>query len=119
MRYHFERPKKFHSMYGETYICNHRVYSRCTLFNLNGKGISVIQQRFNPETKSTYWTEIDPDLTDVIYLNPNFIKFFENRARFPDNGIYPTVTIRQIMHALKMKPLPKERWETVFDRREI
>lgn len=35
------------------------------------------------------------------------------------DGLYPTVTVRQIMWALKMKPIPRERWETVFDRREI
>ena len=34
-------------------------------------------------------------------------------------GLYPTVTIRQIMWALKIKPLKRERWETCFDRREI
>nr|DAP49012.1 MAG TPA: hypothetical protein [Caudoviricetes sp.] len=34
-------------------------------------------------------------------------------------GLYPTVTVRQIMWALKMKPIQKERWETVFDRRDI
>lgn len=32
---------------------------------------------------------------------------------------YPTVTIRQIMWALKMKPLPKQPWETVFDHTPI
>ena len=35
------------------------------------------------------------------------------------DGLYPTVTVRQIMWALKMKPIQKERWETVFDRRDI
>lgn len=35
------------------------------------------------------------------------------------DGLWPTVTIRQIMWALKMKPLQKQRWETVFDRRDI
>lgn len=35
------------------------------------------------------------------------------------NDIYPTVSIRQIMHALRMKLLPKERWKTVFDRKDI
>jgi hypothetical protein len=35
------------------------------------------------------------------------------------DGLYPTVTVRQIMWSLKMKPIPKEKWETVFDRREI
>ena len=36
-----------------------------------------------------------------------------------DKNTYPTVTVRQIMWALKMKPIQKERWETVFDRRDI
>jgi len=27
--------------------------------------------------------------------------------------------VRQIMWALKMKPIKRERWETVFDRKEI
>jgi len=31
----------------------------------------------------------------------------------------PTVTVRQIMWALKMKPIKKEKWETCFDRRDI
>ena len=35
------------------------------------------------------------------------------------DGLHPTVTIRQIMWALKMKPIPRERWETCFDRRDI
>ena len=35
------------------------------------------------------------------------------------DGLYPTVTIRQIMWALKMKPIQRQRWETCFDRREI
>ena len=34
-------------------------------------------------------------------------------------NLYPTVTIRQIMWALKMKPIQRQRWETCFDRREI
>lgn len=116
MRYHYEKPEKYVSQYGETYICNHRVYSRCTLFNLQGKGLAVIQQRFDESTKSTYWTEIDDYLTDALYLHPRFLEYFEMKAAEPMDGIYPTVTIRQIMWKLKMKPLPKERWETVFDR---
>ena len=62
MKYHYEKPKIYSSMYGETYICNHPVYI---------------------------------------------------------NGLYPTVTIRQIMWQLRMKPLPRKRWETYFDRKEI
>ena len=31
------------------------------------------------------------------------------------HGYFPTVTVRQLMWALRMKPLKKERWETSFD----
>ena len=63
--------------------------------------------------------EVDAWLTDDLYLHPNFKEFFDKRAGACTDGLWPTVTIRQIMWALKMKPLPKERWETVFDRRDI
>jgi hypothetical protein len=86
---------------------------------MDDKGIAVIQQRYDNETKSTWWTEIDPWLTDPIYLHPNFRAYFNERAGECADGFYPTVTIRQLMWALKMKPIPKERWETCFDRREI
>lgn len=120
MRYHFEHPQIYLSMYGRRYICNHPVYDCCTLFEIEKKGLAVVQQRFNPETKTTLWTEIDAYLTDVLYLAPGFKEFFDNRAdKCTDDGLYPTVTIRQIMWALKMKPLPKQRWETTFDHSPI
>lgn len=119
MRYHFEKPEFFTSQYGRTYICNHPVYSRCTLYEIGGKGLAVIQQRFDSATKATRWGEIDPWLTDVLYLHTGFYPLFEARAKAVQNGLYPTVTIRQLMWALKLKPLPKERWETVFDRNDI
>lgn len=106
-------------MYGETYICDHPVYDKCTLFKIHNKGLAVIQQRYNPKTKSTWWTEIDPWLTDMLYLHAGFDEFFQNRAGECQNDLYPTVTIRQIMWALKLKPIPRERWETCFDRKEI
>lgn len=119
MRYHYEKPELYSSLYGITYECDHPVYNRCTLFQIGSKGLSVIQQRFDPETKSTYWDEIDPWLTDVLYLHPRFKTFFDERSREATDGLYPTVTIRQIMWALKIKPVARERWETCFDRREI
>ena len=119
MRYHYEKPSIYLSVYGDTYICNHPVYNKCTLFRLNNRGLAVIQQRFDDCTKSTWWSEIDPWLTDDLYLHPKFKEFFEERAGEAQDGLYPTVTIRQIMWALKMKPIPRERWETCFDRRII
>lgn len=119
MRYHYEKPNIYASIYGKTYICDHSVYDRCTLFQIGDKGLAVIQQRYNEAEKSTYWSEIDPWLTDDLYLHPKFKEFFDERAGTCADGLYPTVTIRQIMWALKMKPLPRQRWETVFDRRDI
>ena len=106
-------------MYGDTYICDHPVYNRCTLFKIGSRGLAVIQQRYNPEYKTTQWGEIDPWLTDDLYLHTGFIKYFNERSGEPKNGLYPTVTVRQIMWALKMKPVKRERWETCFDRKDI
>ena len=57
-----------------------------------------------------------------IYACPSCgweIDEMECRAGTGTDGLYPTVTIRQIMWALKMKPLPKQPWETVFDHTPI
>lgn len=117
MRYHYEKPARYMSMYGSTYICNHPVYNKCTLFKIGDKGLAVIQQRYR--SKRTWWAEIDPWLTDMLYLHPKFKEYFDKRSGEATDGLYPTVTIRQMMWALKIKPLPKERWETCFDRRDI
>lgn len=119
MRYHYKKPSIYLSMYGERYLCDHPVYNSCTLFTIGEKGLAVIQQRYDWETKSTWWSEADPWLTDDIYLNPGFREYFEQRAGVCKDGLFPTVTVRQVMWALKMKPLEKERWETVFDRKTI
>lgn len=119
MRYHYEKPSIYVSMYGKIYICNHPVYDSCTLFQIGNKGLAIIQQRFDSIKKNTWWCEVDPWLTDDIYLHPRFKQYFDSHAGICTDGLYPTVTIRQIMWALKMKPIKRERWETVFDRREI
>lgn len=119
MRYHYEKPSIYSSMYGVTYTCNHPVYDACTLYQMGDRGLAVIQQRFNEDMKSTWWGEIDPWLTDILYLHPKFKRFFDERSGECTDGLYPTVTIRQIMWALKLKPILKHRWETCFDRRDI
>jgi len=106
-------------MYGNTYKCDHPVYDICTLFQIGKVGLAVIQQRFDSSDKSTRWGAIDPWLTDTLYLHPKFKEYFDLRAREPENGLYPTVSIRQIMWALKIKPVKRERWETLFDRKEV
>lgn len=117
MRYHYEKPELYFSNYGKTYYCNHPAYSVCTLFEISGRGLSVIQQRYDRKTKHTWWTELDPWLTDRLYLHTGFYEYFNSLAREPVNDLYPTVTVRQIMWALKMKPLKREPWETTFDKK--
>ena len=119
MRYHYEKPTIYLSMYGKRYICSHPVYSSCTLFEADNSGLAVIQQRYDVYTKSTWWSDLDPWLTDDLYLHPGFKEYFDKRAGACTDGLYPTVTVRQIMWALKMKPIPRERWETVFDRKDV
>lgn len=119
MRYHYKKPAIYRQMYGESYICKHPVYDRCTLFKIRDKGLAVIQQRFDEKKKATWWTELDPWLANDLYLHPRFKEFFDKRAGTCTDGLYPTVTIRQIMWALKMKPISRQRWETVFDRKDI
>ena len=119
MRYHYEKPITYSNIFGSVYICDHPVYNKCTLFRIGKYGLAVIQQRYDKENKSTWWGEIDPWLTDTLYLHPKFKEFFDSRSGEATDNLYPTVSIRQIMWALKMKPLPKERWETCFDRRNV
>ena len=119
MRYHYEKPTIYSSMYGIKYICDHPVYDTCTLYKIGDRGIAVIQQRLDTTSKSTYWDAIDPWLTDTLYLHPKFKEVFDERAKEGRDGLYPTITIRQLMWRLKMKPIPRERWETCFDRKNI
>ena len=119
MRYHYEKPEIYYNKYAITYECNHPLYNRCTLYRLFNKGLAVIQQRYDIHTKKTWWSEIDEYVVDDIYLHNDFVNIFNKRSGKCVEGLYPTITIRQLMWALKMKPLPRERWETYFDRKDI
>ena len=120
MRYYYTPPKLYFTDYGQIYTCNHEVYSECTLYKIGNLGLAVIQQRFNSKDKSTYWTAIDPWLIDELYLHKGFMEYFKQYAKEIDsNGLYPTVTIRQIMWKLRMKPIKRAAWETVFDKSPI
>lgn len=120
MRYYYEPQKIFLSLYGKTYECDHPVYNRCTLYLIDDYGLAVIQQRYDAASKATYWTEIDPYLIDDLYLHERFLSYFKSKAgKRSVTGLYPTVTIRQLMWALRVKPLPRCDWETVFDKSPI
>lgn len=121
MRYHYVKPEvKTKSVFSTVYMIDHPVYSECTLYVIDNRGLAIVQQKFNRLTKSTFWASIDPGLADDIYIQPGFIKYFKKHAHEKDyRGFYPTVPVRKIMWALRMKPLFKECWETTFDREEI
>ena len=96
----------------KTYKCDHPVYDTCTLYFSQGKALAIIQQRFNKTFKATFWTSIDDDLAQSILQHEGFSQYFSKNASFGENELYPTVTVRQVMWALKMKPLKKHPWET-------
>lgn len=110
MKYYYEKTKK-PATKGRTYTCNHPVYNSCTLY-LNGSiGLSVVQKRFNKLLKLYWWGPIDSCLVDDIYNHPRFFEVFVRYAKEPEDDIYPTITVRKLMWALRMKPLAKEEWE--------
>lgn len=116
MRYHHKSGRITSFITASVYSCNHPIYRKCTLYKVGEKGLAVIQQRFDSKTKFTWWADIDQWLVDEIYFHPKFNDFFEANGGKEKDGLYPTVAVRQIMWRLRMKPLPKETWETVFDR---
>ena len=111
MKYHYEKPEVCINA-GEIYICDHPLYNRCTLFKNEEKGLAIVQERFNRRTKTHWWSSVDPWLAGELYFHPDFQNYFDSHAKAPDEyGLYPTVTIRKIMWALRIKPLQKQYWE--------
>lgn len=120
MRYYTTPPELYSNYYGKTYKCNHPIYTFCTLYLIKGKGLAVIQQKYNPLSKHVWWQEVDECYRDMLYLNPGFMSVFEEFASEPDDKrLYPTITLRQMMWYLRMKPLKREVWETTFDKKPL
>lgn len=115
MRYHYEKPNIHIPSRSKVYRCHHPVYNKCTLYSVGNKGLAVIQQYYDKDTKKTWWAELDPWIVGDLYSQPGFFDYFNMHAGYCRDGIYPTVTVRQIMWALKMKPMKKQPWETSFD----
>ena len=114
MRYYYTKPNEYKPVYGKTYQCDHLMYDSCTLYRIGDMGLAVVQKRFSDKT--VYWTEIDPWLRNEIYLNENFRKVFDQYAGLPDSdGVYPTISVRKLMWALRMKPMKKEPWDSYFN----
>lgn len=118
MRYHL-MPTTSRQKFGKLYFCNHPVYNRCTLFIDGRRGLAVIQQYYSPITKHTWWAEVEDWITAELYLAPKYPAYFDEHAAPSVNGIFPTVSVRQMMWALRIKPLPRKPWETLFDHHYI
>lgn len=117
MRYHYEKPNIYLSMYGKVYFCNHPVYHCCTLFQIGEKGLAVIQQRFDGKTKSTWWGEVDPWITDDLYLHPLFKKYFDMRSGSPSKGSF--FLLRKNHSSFYGKLIKSERGLRVMDEMKI
>lgn len=114
MKYYYERPESWILTKGYVSDFNHPLYNKATVYSRQGVGVAIVQQRFNTTTKVTWWGPIDPWLVDEIAYSENFNDWFEKNADGKDeNGLYPTFTIREVMWAMKMKPLKREIFENI------
>lgn len=95
MRYHYKKPDIYLSMYGKLYICNHPVYDRCTLFTIGDKGLAVIQQRFNPDTKTTYQMDV------------SFPMIFGHRKEFMQSS-YSIWSVNELLEYVSSELYPKD-----------
>jgi hypothetical protein len=91
------------------------LYKVCTLYLAGDRGLAVVQKRFNERLRLSWWDKVDIDLSYDIASQPLFEEFLEEHAaRSDENGLYPTMNVRKVMWALRMKPLKKEYWEKEF-----
>lgn len=111
MKYYYERPQTWTMFSAMVHECDHPVYSKCTLYLKDGRGVAIVQKRFNKQSKMFWWGPIDPWLVDDISSQAGWSEWFDKNAEEPDDHIYPTFTIRKVMWALRMKPLPRESYE--------
>ena len=111
MRHHYIQPTEYTTKYGELYFSNHPLYANCTLYRHGDIGLAVVQQHFSTQNRIFFYGPIYPWLVDAIYEHPGFETYFSQHAGKCKDGVYPTVLVRKLMWALRMKPLPKEWWE--------
>lgn len=112
MRYFTEKPKHAITTRKYTYMCEHPLYSDCSLIRVEDKGLAIVQKRFNAKLKIFWYGAVDSWVIDEIIKHKDFESYFTKHSGECKDGIYPTVTVRQIMWALKMKPLKKSWWES-------
>lgn len=114
MMYFYEKPDDWERGSALVVKSNHPLYNKCTLYMSDDifRFVAIVQQRFNPVMKTTWWGPVDPWLADDITHQRGWCDWLEEHALEADkDGLYPTYTIRKVMWALRMKPLRREIWE--------
>ena len=90
----------------------HQCYYLCTLYQKDNLGLAVVRPVFDETEKTIRFDALDDNLANDICNQPDFDEYFAEHADFQDeSGCFPTVGVRKIMWALRMKPLKKEDWE--------
>lgn len=67
---------------------------------------------FDCQRKTFYYDKLPPYLANDIFEAKGFEEYFKAHSAAERDGLYPTVTARSIMWALRMRPLKKEWWES-------
>jgi len=119
MKWYAEQCKDFAVNVFTLVGCSHLVYERCTVLFDEKKCVRIVQQHYNPETRHTWWAEVDPKLLSLICCQNKSYEWFNEKAVPLDSKVIPAYTIRQVMWALRVKPMPKLPWETSFDHSPI
>ena len=112
MKYYYEPPYYWEVTKANNANFNHPLYNKATLYLDDKIGIAVVQHRFNEKTKMMWWGPIDPWLIDEVTIQEGWDDWFHKNAQEPDkDGLYPTFTIREVMWAMRMKPLMRNAGE--------
>lgn len=82
MKYYYEKPEKW-SGAGETYICDHVLFNRCTLIKRGGKGIILIQERYNEKPRLDGGVPSIPGFPMIFVLMKIFRGFLTKMHQFP------------------------------------
>ncbi len=111
MRYYYECDNRIANT---KYLCkiDHPLYSSCSLVLEGNKGLAIVQKRFNSKMKIFWYGAADSWLVEDIVTNEGWDSYFAKNSGDCTDGLYPTVTVRQVMWTLRMKPLKKEWWES-------